>query len=371
MKTIRSLVAVLAPCCVALAQTCAVKGNFRLVNSVNFTLPSILVVDTGWQTAGPLVAPGFNTNSNGQGCFSEGACATVSDYGYLRVVGVGAASTCGTGHVNLRLDSAAGNEPKAQFRDQLTVVAPGLPNGTPVPLRCSARLVGSANVGGLAPTVTYSSLLYVNGSPTLSLLNSAGTTSVIVNVGAGNTVPIQGQLFATLYDLGVVAGPPNTASFSVDLEATFDITPLLAGVTLASCSGAVYDQLAARATPVGIGCGAAPPALAATAPVLGTTCTLSTTGAPANAPTWLLLALGRATAIPLGACVLQIDPVTAFPYVAGVASTTGQFLATLVVPNDLSLLGVPLTAQALPLQSNGPFLGFGELSNGVELRLGY
>ena len=98
---------------------------------------------------------------------------------------------------------------------------------------------------------------------------------------------------------------------------------------------------------------------------------MTTTGAPANAPTLLGLALGQAAAIPFGACVLQLDPLTTVPHDIGVASATGQFVATLVIPNSLNLLAFSLTAQALPLLSNGPFLGLGELSNGVELQLGY
>lgn len=160
------------------------------------------------------------------------------------------------------------------------------------------------------------------------------------------------------------------SSRDVDLTATFDITPLTPGVALQLCSGATYNGLAARVTPVGVGCGAAPPVLSASAPTLGGIVALSLTEAPANAPVVRGFALGGAIGVPHGNCVLQLDPGTMVLDLLGLASATGQQQSTLAIPSTVDLLNFRLTAQALPLVANGPFLGAGELSIGVELQVG-
>jgi hypothetical protein len=43
----------------------------------------------------------------------------------------------------------------------------------------------------------------------------------------------------------------------------------------------------------------------------------------------------------------------------------------LAIPVSVNLLNFRLTAQSLPLSTGGPFLGLAELSNGVQLRIGY
>jgi hypothetical protein len=55
----------------------------------------------------------------------------------------------------------------------------------------------------------------------------------------------------------------------------------------------------------------------------------------------------------------------------GRPSPAGSRGANLTIPDSLGLAGYRLTVQALPLSTNGPFLGLAELSNGVEMRLGF
>jgi hypothetical protein len=75
--------------------------------------------------------------------------------------------------------------------------------------------------------------------------------------------------------------------------------------------------------------------------------------------------------LPLGGCILRLDPATVVTEFAGFASPAGQLQAPLHIPNAINLAGCRLTAQAVPLLVNGPFLGIAELSNAVELRLGF
>jgi hypothetical protein len=72
----------------------------------------------------------------------------------------------------------------------------------------------------------------------------------------------------------------------------------------------------------------------------------------------------------LGPCVLQLDPGSTVLEFVGNASGSGQLVTTLGVPGTASLAGFRLTAQMLPLQFGGPFLGIAELSNGLVLQLG-
>jgi hypothetical protein len=57
--------------------------------------------------------------------------------------------------------------------------------------------------------------------------------------------------------------------------------------------------------------------------------------------------------------------------VVGASNGAGQWGFVLPIPFVPAWAGTSVTAQALPLLTNGPFLGFGELSNAVELRLGH
>lgn len=357
------------------AQTCGLRNSYRLVNTVNNVPASELNVDSGWQTSGPLASPGTNLGTNPEGCWSQGQCTPVSDYGYLRVQGSGSASTCSAGGVFLWLDEFIGGEPKAQFRDTLTVASSTLPPGTPVQLLWGVQFDGYANTtsssSSIPPSANYRVRLWCNWS-TLVDTTSTGTSLAVLNTSVGSSILVHGHLLATLQEYGVMYGPPNTGSYALDLAATFTVASLTPGVTLTTCSGAAYDGLLARALPVGTGCGAAPPSLASTPPVLGGSALLSMVGAPPNQAVVLAVAAGGAVWAPLGPCLLQVDPNALLRLeVAGASDGAGHWAFVLPIPFVPAWAGTNITAQALPLQPNGPFLGLGELSNGVELRLGY
>ncbi|MGE3172182.1 MAG: hypothetical protein AB7O97_06100 [Planctomycetota bacterium] len=349
------------------AQTPGLRNHYRIVNTVSaWTAPGgELRVDSGWVTAGPQTDPGANAVQSPSGCVSQGTCTTTSDYGELRVVGSGSCSSCGTGGAFLSLTDWSGGMPKAQFVDVLVVSSPSLPVGAPVQLLFAQQLSGFATATGTAPSVSYSAQLLVGGSALLTDTAPGGSTA-IVHTTVGATLALHGKLNAIL-DGNV--SPPDTGSYALDLRARVHVASWTAGVTLSSFSGAAYDGLAAHATAIGTGCGAAPPTLAATTPLLGSLCTLTTTGLPAGAP--MFRALDAAgIALPSGPCVLRVDPATALVDFLGLASATGQHNSTLAIPSDGYLIGLAVTAQMVPLVPGGPFLGLAELSNGVELLLG-
>ncbi|MCA3009295.1 MAG: hypothetical protein INH34_13055 [Phycisphaerales bacterium] len=353
------------------AQGCGIKAHFQLLNTVPGGSGGDLRLDSGWQTTAPLVMPGTNSQSSPQGCYSTATCTSVADYGALRVFGSGDAASCGAGGCFLKLDEWTGAEPKARFRDTLTVVAPGLAPGTPVQVRFSAQLGGFASVGGTPPFTSYFGVrMHCNSQPIFNLANSVGATSATVTVLVGQSVSVEGMLDASLMAIGVMSFNA-TGSYALDLSATFDITSLTPGVALQSCSGATYNGLAARVTPVGVGCGAVPPALTASAPTLGGNVAMSLTGAPANTPVFRGMALGVGYSLPLGACMLRLDPATSVLDLVGFTSANGQLPMALPIPNSVNLLNFRLSAQALQLLTGGPFLGVSELSNSIELQIGY
>lgn len=110
----------------------------QLLNTVPGGTGGDLRLDTGWQSSGPLVLPGANAQSSPQGCSSSAWAQSIADYGTLRTFGGGNAVSCSAGGCFLKFSEWIGGEPKARFRDTLTVVAPGLAVGTPVQVRFSA-----------------------------------------------------------------------------------------------------------------------------------------------------------------------------------------------------------------------------------------
>jgi hypothetical protein len=129
----------------------------------------------------------------------------------------------------------------------------------------------------------------------------------------------------------------------------------------------------ATATPVGSGCGTASvPVLAPDLPVLGRSQRYLASGASPNAPGLLLLGLGPAVPTPFpGGCVTQVSPTLLFVLPGPATTPNGSWLLTLPLPESHHLSSAVVTAQVLVLVSGGPLLGAGELTNGVQLRLGY
>ena len=124
--------------------------------------------------------------------------------------------------------------------------------------------------------------------------------------------------------------------------------------------------------PIGTSCGiAAPPRLAASSPCLGQNQVYAATGAAPSSAALLFLSPGSPQPLPLGStCVLQPDFASMILVPVGVTSGTGAWNASVPIPSSASLAGSRATSQLFVLANAGPLLGIGELTNGLEMRLG-
>ncbi|MBK8975693.1 MAG: hypothetical protein IPM29_07190 [Planctomycetes bacterium] len=341
---------------------------------------NIVQVDTGWQPTAVTTLQQNGGGSPGISLYSEGTVRTQAQFGRLRILGTGQAQNWNGNGTSLYVNMSASDLPTVQFRDTLTVQAPGLPAGTPVQLRLRVRMAGSCVLAGLMPLVSnYSAQIRVApeasslgvSSVVASLDSTTGVATAIVPTAVGQTFVVEGRTTCNVDEYGVRNGfPVATASYSIDLESLFDFTSLTPGASIATCSGVTYPSLQASSQPVGTGCGAAPPTLVSTLPRLGTTLLLTTNGAPAQAPVFRGFAVGAPAWLPFGTCTLQLDPASLQLDFAGFADAAGRQTVALPLPGSSSLAGLAVTAQTLMPATNGPFLGFGELSNGVALVVG-
>jgi hypothetical protein len=127
----------------------------------------------------------------------------------------------------------------------------------------------------------------------------------------------------------------------------------------------------AAAVPVGSGCAAAtPPVLTATPPVVGTTMQYALAAAQPGAPVFFAITFGPPSSLPLPPCTLHVDPTTAVITLEGVTTAGGTWSRPLTIPPMSVFVGQQLTAQTLVVAANGPFLGFGDVSNGLHAFVG-
>lgn len=363
------LFALAATCVVgsAAAQSqCGVRNWYRIANS-HSGAGSELNVDTGWLTTAPLTTPGSNSNPSAT-CNSQGSCTPTSDYGYLRVTGTGTANNCPTSGVFLYLDQ----EPQARFFDTMTVTSTTLPPGTPVQVRVALALDGFATVVDPMPYVDYRATATA-ASLSLTLANGAGTTSGVITTAVGASVQLQGSLSTTLrcYGLLNLGIPPITSSYAVDLTARIGVSSLTAGAQLSFCSGRTYESLAASVQTVGNGCGPGSPVLSAALPVLGQSQPYAVTSNLPNELVAFAWSVGPALSAPLGPCTIAVDPGTMTLSVVGVTDPVGACSFGFFIPQAPILAGLVLATQSFVLQANGPLLGFANLSNGLEVTLGF
>jgi hypothetical protein len=360
------------------AQGCGVQSSYQMGN---FTAVSnIAQVDTGWLPSTVTTLRYNGGGSPGISLYSEGTVQTRAEFGRLRIQATGQAQNWNGNGTSLYVTPMAFDAPTVRFRDTVTVVAPGLPVGTPVQLRLRVRLSGTCVLSGLSPLINefgaqirvapFPNSL-VPSSTVASLSSTTGLATANVSTAVGQTFVVEGRMNCNVDEYGVRNGfPLASASYSIDLESLFEFTSLTPGAAIATCSGAAYPSLQASAQAVGAGCGSAPPTLASTVPVLGSTLTLTTSGAPGQAPVFRGLAIGAPVWLPVGACTMHLDPASLALDFVGFADPAGQLAVTLPLPASGSLAGVALTAQSLLLVNNGPFLGIAETSNGVALLVG-
>jgi len=128
----------------------------------------------------------------------------------------------------------------------------------------------------------------------------------------------------------------------------------------------VVVHTAASAT-VRNGSGVNPLVYSSTAPILGQswTGTLDVSGHPGAGLTFLLIRSGGSPGSPTPYGELLLNPSSAFILNSSAPSAGGQALHTLPFPSNLSLEGVQVATQCVILG------GFPELTNAVDLRLGF
>ena len=135
--------------------------------------------------------------------------------------------------------------------------------------------------------------------------------SQVVNVAAGDTIEI------VIGNLGSYQG---------------DATGFTLTISAAPCPSA-------SVAPLGAGCGAAGPQLASTLPQIGSTVTLSVTGAPASAA-GLLFAGAPAPALPIGGgCSVHLDLGTIFEVGPIATDPAGNWSVGVLLPNAPALVG--------------------------------
>ncbi|MGH7245016.1 MAG: hypothetical protein ACREJD_16495 [Phycisphaerales bacterium] len=228
----------------ALAQTCAVKNHMRLVNRINNDPTPELRIDTGWQSiaAGTsLDTPGSST-ANGPLGFSTGSWLASSSYGSLAFSGSGSGHNVPGNGIFLWIDEWIGAEPKAQFRDRLTVVSASLPANTPVTIRAVASVSGYATCSA-PPGQAEESFGAVFGGPAglnMTFTNSSAQQTQDFIVPVGQFRDFFGRLHCTIRDNRILGGTVYSDTIEAQLYATLSLTVLTPGASLQFCSTALY-----------------------------------------------------------------------------------------------------------------------------------
>ncbi|MAG55831.1 MAG: hypothetical protein CMJ83_06035 [Planctomycetes bacterium] len=134
------------------------------------------------------------------------------------------------------------------------------------------------------------------------------------------------------------------------------------------------DLIAAQSTTMGSPCSAVQ--LSLTTPLLATNpmapppITAAVTNAPAGSVGYLYFSVLPSAGIPIGNCLLHLNPLTMVPVGSLVTDLLGAWSFTTTMPSVPTATGSHLYLQAVIFPA-GSFPGTLELTNGVDLRLGY
>jgi len=231
----------------AIAQpTCGVKNHMRLVNRINNDPTPELRLDTGWQTIASgtsLDTPGSSTASGPLG-YSTGSWLASSTYGRLAFSGSGNGTNVPGNGIFLWIDEWIGAEPKAQFRDRLTVVSASLPANTPVTIRAVANVNGYATCSA-PPGQAEESFGATFGGPAglnMTFSNVGGQKSQDFVVPVGQFRDFFGRINCTIRDQRLLGGTVYSDTIEAQVFATFSLTVLTSGASLQFCSGASFVQ---------------------------------------------------------------------------------------------------------------------------------
>lgn len=129
----------------------------------------------------------------------------------------------------------------------------------------------------------------------------------------------------------------------------------------------------ATASGVGTGCGKqGAVSLTATPPILGQAQSHALAGASAGTPGWFVLAPGGPKTVQVGnGCATYVDLGAAVVALVFQTDTGGKWSYQATLPENHRLSGIRLTAQVVTFVGGGPFAGAGELSNGLDLLMGF
>jgi hypothetical protein len=179
------------------------------------------------------------------------------------------------------------------------------------------------------PTTTACELMH-NGSPlwgvNIASYGVAYPHAAIVTVAAGDTIE------AVIGNLGDYYG---------------DATALTLTIVATTCP-------TASVAPLGAGCGPAGPQLASTPPQIGSTVTLTVTGAPPSA-SGSLFAGAPGPALPVGGgCSVHLDVATIFEVLPVATDLAGNWSAGIVLPNAPALAGSSAGLQGIVLLPAAP-----------------
>lgn len=229
---------------VAFAQTCAVKNHMRLVNRINSDPTPELRIDTGWQAiaAGTsLDTPGTSTASGPLG-FSTGSWLASAGYGRLAFSGSGSGTNVPGNGIFLWIDEWIGGEPKAQFRDRMTVVSSTLAPNSPVTIRAVASVSGYASCSAPSPQAEQTFAAAFGGSSGFNMAfnNAAGQSTQDFVVPVGQFRDIYGRLYCTIRDYRIQGGAVYSDTIQANLSAQVSFTVLTPGASLQFCSDSLY-----------------------------------------------------------------------------------------------------------------------------------
>lgn len=259
---------------------CAVRSAYQMGNMAGGF--NIHQVDTGWQLPTATTNQQNGGGTPGQGLYSVGSVQTQAEFGRLRIQGSGQAQNWNGFGTTLYVVQTSSDTPTVRFRDTLLVQSQGLPAGTPVQIRARVRLTGIAEMVGLMPFASFGAQIRVDtqstglglGSVVAALNSTTGLATAIVPTTVGAILFVEGRTTVDMQEIGVMNSLPATGSYSINLESVFEFQSLTSGASIAYCSAGSYPSLSASTRNVGVGCGAAPPTLSSTLPLLGSTVSL-------------------------------------------------------------------------------------------------
>lgn len=228
----------------AFAQTCAVKNHMRLVNRINNDPTPELRIDTGWQSiaAGTsLDTPGTSTASGPLG-FSTGSWIASSSYGRLAFSGSGSGTNVPGNGIFLWIDEWIGGEPKAQFRDRVTVVSSTLTANTPVTIRATMSASGYATCSAPSPQAEQTFSVAFGGASGFNTTfnNAPGQATQDFIVPVGQSRDVYGKIFCTIRDNRILGGTVYSDTLQADVRASVSFSVLTPGASIEFCSAALY-----------------------------------------------------------------------------------------------------------------------------------